>query len=85
MCGYNQVVMKLSQSSDEVKRCLAAHSYMPILYFEQVGTDKEVRLTDTPALQDQKIPYFSLVDSTREEIDLFFCAFHLLLCLEAQG
>lgn len=59
--GGTVVIMKLSQCTDEIHRCIARHPDFCYQYFENVGTEKERILTDTQELSKLRFPYFSLM------------------------
>lgn len=55
------VIMKLSQCTDEIHRCLRLHPEYEYHYFENVGTAKEKYLTDREQMATLRFPYFSLL------------------------
>lgn len=55
------VIMKLSQCTDEVHRCLRLHPEYEYHYFENVGTTKEKYLNDKEQIAALRFPYFSLL------------------------
>lgn len=59
--GGTVVIMKLSQCTDEIHRCIRLHPEYTYQYFENVGTEQERLLTDPQALANLRFPYFSLM------------------------
>lgn len=55
------VIMKLSQCTDEVHRCMDQHPEYSYHYLENVGTDREICLDDAQEIGRQRFPYFSLI------------------------
>lgn len=55
------VIMKLSQCTTEVHRCIRQHSEYDYHYFENVGTEKEKHLHDKELISRLDFPYFSLL------------------------
>lgn len=55
------VIMKLSQCTDEIHRCLRLHPEYEYHYFENVGTHKEKYLNDKAQIAALRFPYFSLL------------------------
>lgn len=55
------VVMKLSQCTNEIHRCIRLHPEYSYHYFENVGTAKEMYLNDTERIKAILFPYFSLL------------------------
>lgn len=55
------VVMKLSQCSEEVRHCLRLHPDYDYHYFENIGMEHELYLTDAAAIAGTKFPYFSIL------------------------
>lgn len=55
------VIMKLSQCTDEIHRCLRLHPEYEYHYFENVGTAKEKYLNDKAQIAALRFPYFSLL------------------------
>lgn len=55
------VIMKLSQCTDEVHRCIRLHPEYHYHYFENVGTPEEKYLTDKQQIEALRFPYFSLL------------------------
>lgn len=59
--GSTVVVMKLSQCSGEVHRCIGLHPEFSYDYFANVGTTEEEHISDHAVLAEKKYPYFSLM------------------------
>lgn len=59
--GTNQVIMKLSQSAQEVKKCLEKYPELHVHYFEHVGTERAFHTTDKVEIIKRQFPYFSLM------------------------
>lgn len=59
--GGTVVVMKLSQCTNEIHRCIRLHPEYTYLYFENVGTEQERLFTDPQTLANLRFPYFSLM------------------------
>lgn len=59
--GGTVVIMKLSQCTDEMHRCIGLHPEYAYHYFENVGTPEEVYTCDTHCIAATKFPYFSLL------------------------
>lgn len=55
------VIMKLSQCTDEVHRCIHLHPEYAYHYFENVGTVNEKYLSDKKQIEALRFPYFSLL------------------------
>ncbi len=55
------VIMKLSQCTDEVHRCIHLHPEYSYHYFENIGTPKEKYLNDNKQIEGLSYPYFSLL------------------------
>ncbi len=55
------VIMKLSQCTDEVHRCIRLHPEYGYHYFENVGTPEEKYLSDSEQIATLRFPYFSLL------------------------
>lgn len=55
------VIMKLSQCTDEVHRCIRLHPEYRYHYFENVGTPEEKYLNDNHRIETLRFPYFSLL------------------------
>lgn len=55
------VIMKLSQCTDEVHRCIRLHPEYDYHYFENVGTPQEKYICDTRQIEALHFPYFSLI------------------------
>lgn len=55
------VIMKLSQCTEEVHRCIYLHPGYDYHYFENIGTEKEKYLHDTELISALSFPYFSLL------------------------
>ena len=55
------VIMKLSQCTDEVHRCIQLHPEYSYHYFENVGTANEKYLNDPEEITALHFPYFSLL------------------------
>jgi precorrin-2/cobalt-factor-2 C20-methyltransferase len=55
------VIMKLSQCTDEVHRCIRLHPEYDYRYFENVGTPQEKYISDGQQLETLRFPYFSLL------------------------
>lgn len=55
------VVMKLSQCTGEVHRCIRLHPEYDYRYFENVGTPQEKYLSDGQQIAALRFPYFSLL------------------------
>ena len=55
------VIMKLSQCTEEVHRCIHLHPGYDYHYFENVGTEKEKYLHDIELISALSFPYFSLL------------------------
>lgn len=55
------VIMKLSQCTDEVHRCIQLHPEYSYHYFENVGTANEKYLNDPEEIIALHFPYFSLL------------------------
>lgn len=55
------VIMKLSQCTDEIHRCVEQHPQYVYHYFENVGTEKEYYSCNTEELKNKKYPYFSIM------------------------
>lgn len=55
------VIMKLSQCTDEVHRCIQLHPEYSYHYFENVGTPNERYLNDSKQIETLHFPYFSLL------------------------
>lgn len=55
------VIMKLSQCTDEVHRCIRLHPEYSYHYFENVGTSNERYLNDIKQIAALQFPYFSLL------------------------
>lgn len=55
------VIMKLSQCTDEVHRCIRLHPEYSYHYFENVGTPNEKYLSDNTQIGNLRFPYFSLL------------------------
>ena len=55
------VIMKLSQCTEEVHRCIHLHPEYNYHYFENIGTEKEKYLHDTELISALSFPYFSLL------------------------
>jgi len=54
-------IMKLSQCTDEVHRCIRLHPEYDYRYFENVGTPQEKYISDGQQLETLRFPYFSLL------------------------
>lgn len=52
------VIMKLSQCTDEVHRCIRLHPEYRYHYFENVGTPEEKYLNDNHRIETLRFPYF---------------------------
>lgn len=61
------VIMKLSQCTDEVHRCIHLHPEYAYHYFENVGTENEIYLNDVPLIDERTFPYFSILIIRRQE------------------
>ena len=57
----NIVIMKLSQCTEEIHRCIHLHPEYNYHYFENIGTEKEKYLHDTELISALSFPYFSLL------------------------
>ena len=55
------VIMKLSQCTGEVHRCIRLHPEYDYRYFENVGTPQEKYLSDGQQIAALRFPYFSLL------------------------
>lgn len=55
------VIMKLSQCTDEVHRCIRLHPDFSYHYFENVGTPNEKYLSDYKQIEIINFPYFSIL------------------------
>ena len=55
------VIMKLSQCTEEVHRCIHLHPEYNYHYFENIGMEKEKYLHDTELISALSFPYFSLL------------------------
>ena len=55
------VIMKLSQCTEEIHRCIHLHPEYNYHYFENTGTEKEKYLHDTELISALSFPYFSLL------------------------
>ncbi len=55
------VIMKLSQCTDEVHRCMRLHPEYAYHYFENIGTTSERYLNDMKQIEILRFPYFSLL------------------------
>lgn len=55
------VIMKLSQCTEEVHRCIRCHPEYEYHYFENVGTSKEICMNDASLIGKRAFPYFSLL------------------------
>ena len=55
------VIMKLSQCTDEVHRCIRLHPEYSYHYFENIGTSNEKYLNDNKLIEALSYPYFSLL------------------------
>lgn len=55
------VIMKLSQCTDEVHRCIRLHPEYDYHYFENVGTPQEKYISDRRQIESLRFPYFSLL------------------------
>lgn len=55
------VIMKLSQCTEEIHRCIHLHPEYNYHYFENIGTEKEKYLHDTELISALSFPYFSLL------------------------
>ena len=55
------VIMKLSQCTDEVHRCIRIHPEYGYHYFENVGTPEEKYSNDIKLIGNLHFPYFSLL------------------------
>lgn len=55
------VIMKLSQCTDEVHRCIRLHPEYTYHYFENVGTPDEKYTHDIKQIEALRYPYFSLL------------------------
>lgn len=55
------VIMKLSQCTDEVHRCIHLHPEYAYHYFENVGTSGERYLNNMKQIEAIRFPYFSLL------------------------
>lgn len=55
------VIMKLSQCTGEVHRCIRLHPEYDYRYFENVGTPQEKYLSDGQQIATLRFPYFSLL------------------------
>lgn len=55
------VIMKLSQCTDEVHRCIRLHPEYTYHYFENVGTPHEKHISDSNQIEALRFPYFSLL------------------------
>lgn len=55
------VIMKLSQCTDEIHRCIRRHPEYSYHYFENVGTPNEKYLSDAGQISTLRFPYFSLL------------------------
>ncbi|MCD8183588.1 MAG: precorrin-2 C(20)-methyltransferase [Bacteroides sp.] len=55
------VIMKLSQCTDEVHRCIRLHPEYSYHYFENVGTPDEQYISDPQQIETIRFPYFSLL------------------------
>lgn len=62
------VIMKLSQCTDEVHRCIRLHPEYSYHYFENVGTPNERYLNDIKQIAALRFPYFSLLIIRSEPI-----------------
>lgn len=55
------VIMKLSQCTDEMHRCIRMHPEYNYHYFENIGTSNEKYLSDSKLIEALSYPYFSLL------------------------
>lgn len=55
------VIMKLSQCTDEIHRCIRLHPEYCYHYFENVGTPEEMYINDSKRIATLRFPYFSLL------------------------
>lgn len=55
------VIMKLSQCTEEIHRCIHLHPEYNYHYFENTGTEKEKYLHDIELISALSFPYFSLL------------------------
>jgi hypothetical protein len=55
------VIMKLSQCTEEIHRCIHLHPEYNYHYFENIGTEKEKFLHDIELISALSFPYFSLL------------------------
>lgn len=58
---YTIVIMKLSQASDLIKEMRPELSEMDWFYFENIGCDNQIHLTDKEVILARNFPYFSLL------------------------
>ncbi len=59
--GFNLVIMKLSACVDAVHECIRKHPETQFHYFENIGTEKEVYISDKEKIASIQFPYFSLL------------------------
>lgn len=62
------VIMKLSQCTDEVHRCIRLHPECRYHYFENVGTPEEKYLNDNHRIETLRFPYFSLLIIRKDKL-----------------
>lgn len=62
------VIMKLSQCTDEVHRCIRLHPEYRYHYFENVGTPEEKYLNDNHRIETLRFPYFSLLIIRKDKL-----------------
>lgn len=60
------VIMKLSQCTDEVHRCIHLHPEYAYHYFENIGNAHEKYMNDSKLIETLRFPYFSLLIIRRE-------------------
>lgn len=61
------VIMKLSQCTEEVHRCIHLHPEYDYHYFENVGTKNEIYLNAVPLIDERTFPYFSILIIRQQE------------------
>ena len=62
------VIMKLSQCTDEVHRCIRLHPEYRYHYFENAGTPEEKYLNDNHRIETLRFPYFSLLIIRKDKL-----------------
>ena len=59
--GNTLVIMKLSRCAENIRTCMSRHPEYEYHYFENVGTEQNLHITDPQVLLERPFPYFSLI------------------------